>query len=237
MPTIIKNDVPLSTKDGTTMQAYVAYPSGASSLPGILVFQEAFGVNAHIRDVTERIAAEGYYAIAPELFHRTADKGFTASYTDFDSVREHIRTLTTEGLSDDITTTYKFMTRQEEVDESRTGSIGFCMGGRVSFLAASILPLKATACFYGGDLTAMAGERVKDISAALLLCWGRQDKNIPPEMRQRITQTLDEQEKDYANVVFSKAGHAFFCDARAGYHQPSALESWALLKAFWQVHI
>ena len=71
--------VELKVSDGTTMQAWTARPVDSGSLPGLLVFQEAFGVNAHIRDVTERFAREGYLAISPELFHRTAP-GLEAGY-------------------------------------------------------------------------------------------------------------------------------------------------------------
>ncbi len=74
--------VTLQVADGTSMNAYTARPAEEGKFPGMLVFQEAFGVNAHIRDITERIAREGYVAIAPELFHRTGP-GFEGSYTDF----------------------------------------------------------------------------------------------------------------------------------------------------------
>jgi carboxymethylenebutenolidase len=235
MPTIIKNYVPLTVPDGTTMQVYTAYPSGATRLPGILVFQEAFGVNAHIRDVTERIAAEGYYAIAPELFHRSADKGFTASYTNFEEVKPHMAALTVQGLSEDIITTYKFMTRQDEVDADRTASIGFCLGGRVSFLAATLLPsLKAAACFYGSGISDFSADSIQKIAAPLLLCWGGRDQHITKDKIDAVTQKLDEAGKDYVNVVFSKANHAFFCDARSNYHPASAHEAWELVKAFWK---
>lgn len=237
MPTIVKNYLPLTVSDGTTMQVYVAYPSNATHLPGVIVLQEAFGVTEHIRDITERIAAEGYYAIAPELFHRTANKGFASGYDNFDAVKPHIEALTPANLTDDVTTTYKFMTRQNEVDESRIASIGFCLGGRVSFLAATVLPLKAAACFYGGNLTAMTADRVKNIQGALLLCWGGQDKGISKETRDNITTQLDTEGKDYVNVVFSKAGHAFFRDTDSRYHAASAIESWELVKAFWKIHI
>ncbi|TAN15133.1 MAG: dienelactone hydrolase family protein [Chitinophagaceae bacterium] len=237
MPQLIKGYVPLTVQDGTTMQVYAAYPSGGDNLPGMIVFQEAFGVNAHIRDVTERIAAEGFYAIAPELFHRTADKGFEGNYTDFETVRPHVQALTTPGLSDDIITTHKFMTRQSEVDAHRTGSIGFCLGGRVSFLASCLLPLKAAACFYGGDLAGMAGDRIKNIPCPLLLCWGGKDKRITKDMIDKNIQALDNAGKEYVNVVFSRADHAFFCDIRASYDPSSATEAWALVKAFWNVNI
>lgn len=237
MPAIIKNFLPLTVSDGSTMQVYVAYPSNTHSLPGVIVFQEAYGVNDHIQDVTARIAAEGYYAMAPELFHRTADKGFTARYGDSNAIKPHLDALTVAGLSDDISTTYKFMGRQSEVDGDRIASIGFCLGGRVSFLAASILPLKAAASFYGGNLIGMAGDKVKDIKSPLLLCWGGQDEHITTDISDKTIQRLAEENKDYVNVVFSKAGHAFFCDARSTYHEPSAREAWELVKAFWKVHV
>lgn len=237
MSALIRNHLSLSTADGTPMQVYISHPTDAAHLPGILVLQEAFGVNAHIRDVTDRIAAEGYYAIAPELFHRTADKGLEIGYGDLPSAKPHLQALSPQGLADDLTTTHKFMCRQKEVDPQRTASIGFCLGGRVSFLASTVLPLKAAASFYGGDLAAMAGDGVAQIPCPLLLCWGGQDAHIPRETRDKVLQLLDQEEKDYVQVVFSKAGHAFFCDQRANYHPASARESWELVKAFWKVHL
>src|SRR5512135_3525016 len=93
--------VELSVTDGTTMSAYVARPAGGGRHPGIMVFQEAFGVNAHIRDVTERFAREGYVAIAPELFHRSAPR-FEGDYGNYESVRPHMAALTDLGLEADI---------------------------------------------------------------------------------------------------------------------------------------
>lgn len=237
MTQLIKNHVTLSSADGKDMQVYTAYPSGASRLPGILVFQEAFGVNAHIRDVTERIAREGYYAIAPELFHRTADKGFEGSYSDFEAIRPHLQALTTEGLSQDIMLTHRFMSRQDQVDETRTGSIGFCLGGRVSFLAACLLPLKAATTFYGGDMALLAGDRIHAITAPLLMCWGGKDAHISTDTISALLDTLDTDNRDYVNVRFSQADHAFFCDRRQSYHPASAAEAWELVKSFWKVHL
>src|SRR5512135_2809806 len=90
--------VELSVTDGTTMSAYVARPAGGGRHPGLLVFQEAFGVNAHIRDVTERFAREGYLAISPELFHRTAP-GLEAGYTNFAEVMPHMQALKDSTLA------------------------------------------------------------------------------------------------------------------------------------------
>src|SRR6202521_4846674 len=100
MDTVHTENVTLQVADGTTMNAFVATPADGGKLPGLLVFQEAFGVNPHIRDVTERFAKQGYVAIAPELFHRTAP-GFEGSYTDFAPVMPHMQALTPEGLLKD----------------------------------------------------------------------------------------------------------------------------------------
>ncbi len=88
MPQLIRNRIELRVNDGTMMSAYVARPEAGRFHSGILVFQEAFGVNGHIRDVTDRFAREGYIAVAPELFHRTAP-GFEGNYADFESARPH----------------------------------------------------------------------------------------------------------------------------------------------------
>ena len=82
--------VQLSVNDGTTMRAWVARPKEEGTYPGLLVFQEAFGVNAHIRDVAGRFAREGFVAVAPELFHRTGS-GVEVRYDDFPSAAPHMR--------------------------------------------------------------------------------------------------------------------------------------------------
>ncbi|HSY76328.1 MAG TPA: dienelactone hydrolase family protein, partial [Bacteroidia bacterium] len=88
----------LKVNDGTTMQAYVSMPEGKGPFPGVIVLQEAFGVNGHIRNVTDRVAKEGYVAIAPELFHRTAEVGLEIAYnTDFSLIMPHFQAMTPEG--------------------------------------------------------------------------------------------------------------------------------------------
>src|SRR5579871_3618764 len=124
--------VTLSVSDGTSMRAYVARPA-SKPRAGLIVFQEAFGVNAHIRDLTERFAGQGYLAIAPELFHRTAP-GFEGSYTDFASVVPHMKALTDEGLTADTRASFEWL--QREAKGLATGAIGYCMGGRTACLAA-----------------------------------------------------------------------------------------------------
>ena len=94
--------VTLSVSDGSVMQAFIARPPGRARRPGLLLCQEAFGVNGHIKDVARRCARAGWTTIAPELFHRTAPAGFAGSYSDFEGVRAHVQGLTVEGLEADV---------------------------------------------------------------------------------------------------------------------------------------
>ncbi len=118
-----QNYINLKVSDGTEMAAYTAFPENKTGkLPGIMVWQEAFGVNHHMRKVTERFAKEGYVAICPELFHRTAPKGFEGDYTDFNSIMPHFKGLTNENFEADIKATWDWITTQENVD-AKAGSI------------------------------------------------------------------------------------------------------------------
>src|ERR1700736_4673305 len=102
--------VELGVEDATTMRAWVARPEGQLASRGLLVFQEAFGVNPHIRDVTERFAESGFIAISPELFHRTS-QGFEGSYTGFPAAAPHLQAITVQGLEADVRAAYAWLDR------------------------------------------------------------------------------------------------------------------------------
>ena len=227
----------LKVVDGTTMRAFVAKPERGSKLPGMLVFQEAFGVNEHIRDVTQRFAKEGYLTIAPELFHRTAPPGFEGNYADFKSVMPHVAALKDEGLEADIHAAYEVLKDDPRTDGGRIGCVGFCMGGRVSFLANLILPVRAAISFYGGGIAPSergAGllGRTKDLHAPIFMFWGGLDKHIGPEQRQAVNGALRDAHKTFASMEFADADHAFFCDARGSYNKAAAEQAWNLSRVF-----
>ena len=119
---IVKERVELAVADGTRMAAYVARPENGGPHPGLLVFQEAFGVNHHIRNVCDRFAGEGYVAIAPELFHRTAP-GFEGNYGDFASVRPHVQAVTAETAEFDVRSAYEWLRSNERVRANEISSI------------------------------------------------------------------------------------------------------------------
>ncbi len=223
--------VELSPSDGTVMRAFVTRPAAAGRHPGIMVFQEAFGVNAHIRDVAGRFAAEGYVAIAPDLFHRTAP-GFEGNYADFDSVRPHLSALTNEGMEADIRATYDYLRTDAGTDPERIVSVGFCMGGRVSFIANATVPLRAAASFYGGGIAPAQLGRAPHLHAPMLFFWGGLDKNIGPDQVAAVIGAMKSAEKPFVSVEFSDAGHGFFCDARAAYNPFAARQAWDLVRTF-----
>jgi carboxymethylenebutenolidase len=231
-PAIKKEKVELSAPDGTRTAAYTVAPGEPGPHPGLLLFQEAFGVNHHIRDVADRFASEGYVVIAPELFHRTAPAGFEVAYTDFDSVKPHIQAITPANLENDIRAAYDWLRSNKTVDANRISCVGFCLGGRTSFIANSIINLRAAVSFYGGGIAPVLLDRASRQQAPLLLIWGGLDKHITPELRRSIADALTAAQKNFVNVEFSKADHGFFCDERAAYEPHSAKQAWALTLEF-----
>lgn len=237
MPELKTEFVALKVSDGTTMRAFVAQGEGREKSPGLLVFQEAFGVNKHIREVTERFAKEGYLAIAPELFHRTAPAGYEGNYADFQSVMPHVMALNDKNLEADIRATHEALLLHSAMDAQRVACVGFCMGGRVSFLANLILPLRAAISFYGGGIAKSERgpgllERAEETHGPILLFWAGLDKHISPEQRQAVADALRSARKTFASMEFADADHAFFCDARPSYNRAAAEQAWALSLAF-----
>ena len=229
---IVKEKVELNVSDGTTMWAYLARPASGGPHPGLMVFQEAFGVNGHIRDVTERFAAQGYVAIAPELFHRTAPPGFEGSYADFQAVMPHMRAMTNKATEADVRATFEWLSCDSQVMPEAISCVGFCMGGRVSFLTNSAVPVRKAVSFYGGGIAPGLLDRASKTHGPSLVIWGGLDKHIAPEHRKAVADALKAHSKVYVNVEFSNADHAFFCDQRPSYEPVSARQAWALTLEF-----
>ncbi|HEX3927459.1 MAG TPA: dienelactone hydrolase family protein [Gemmatimonadales bacterium] len=224
--------ISLDVSDGTAMRAFVARPTGSARHPGLLVLQEAFGVNSHIRDVATRFAAQGYVAIAPELFHRTGP-GFEGAYDNFDPVRQHMAALTDDGQIADLAAAHAWLVNDASVDPRHTAAVGYCMGGRSAFLANATLPLAAAASYYGGNIPSVL-DRTANLSGPHLFCWGGLDKHVAADQRHAVMAALDAAGKPYVHVKFSGADHGFFCDQKPQYHKDSALEAWALTLAFFE---
>ncbi len=228
--------ITLDVDDGTSMRAWVARPDDEGERCGILVLQDAFGVGEHIRDVAGRFAAEGYTALAPELFHRTAP-GFDSTPARMEEVMAQIQSLTIEGQSADVRAAQAWLAAQPGVDADRTAAVGFCMGGRCAFLANAETPLAASISYYGGGIAQGLLDRVPSLSGPQLLFWAGQDQRILPEHVRAVEDALREADKRYASVVFSQAQHSFFNEPVGRYDPDAAKQSWALALAFLRSYV
>ena len=207
---------------------------------------EAFGVNGHIRDICQRMAAEGFVALAPELFHRSAPPGYEGSYDQMEAAIAQVRALTESGLEADIRAAHQALAADSAVDASRIVSIGFCMGGRVSFLADAELPLRASISFYGGGIgSVQPSERTPrapldfadGLRCPMLLFFGEDDPFIPVEEVEKIKRRLAELEKNAQTIVYPGAPHGFFCPERDSYRVDAARDAWQRLLRFFEQHL
>jgi carboxymethylenebutenolidase len=224
--------VDLKVEDGTEMRAWVSRPKERSPTRGLLVFQEAFGVNPHIRDVAARFAEAGFLAISPDLFHRTAP-GFEGSYTDFPGVMPHLQAISEEGLDADVRAAFGWLERASLA--GNVAAVGYCLGGRVAFVANSAVPLKAAASYYGGRIPPLLG-RSPRLSGPMLFFWGGADHHVPETERQAVAKSVSGAGKPFVDVTFSDADHGFFNDARSSYHPAAAAQAWTLTHAFFDTY-
>jgi len=231
MPNLLHDKVTLKVSDGSKMDCYVARIRDEQPRPGLIVLQEVFGVNEHIRDVTERFGREGFVAIAPELFHRTAP-GKEIPYSDFQAALPHMKGMTREGADADLRSTFEWLQSQSFVKGNEVSAVGYCMGGRIAFAANTILQLKSAISYYGAGIPDQALDRAQSLHGPQLFFWGGKDQHIPAEQRAKIITALKEHGKTYVDVEFSDADHAFFCDQRASYNPVATRQSWVLTLEF-----
>ena len=194
--------------------------------------RKPFGVNAYIRDVTERFAQSGFVAISPDLFHRTGP-GFEGSHTDFPTAMPHLQAITVDGLEADVRAAFGWLDGAGVA--TNTAAVGYCLGGRVAFVANSTVPLKAAASYYGGFIPPLLG-RAPRLSGPMLFFWGGLDHHIPEDQRQAVVKGVGDAGKSFVDVTFSNADHGFFCDARASYRPAAASQAWSLTQAFFDTY-
>jgi carboxymethylenebutenolidase len=226
--------VKINTPDGA-MSGFLARPGSDGKYPAVLVIMEAFGLNDHIKEVANRLAGEGYVALAPDMYYREPN-----AVVGYDQLPEAIRLMT--GLRDDkivadVSAAVAHLQGLSIVRSDRIGITGFCMGGRISFLSAATIPaLKAAAPFYGGGIGGLL-DRAASISCPMLLFFGDQDAFIPNEEVATIGRTLSDLHKTAEVKVYPGAPHGFFCDQRDSYRADAAKDAWRRLTAFLAQHL
>jgi len=218
--------ITLTASDNFKLGAYRADPAGAPK-GGLVVIQEIFGVNQHIRAVTDRLAQEGYAAIAPQIFDRISPN-FESGYSpeEIAEARKYIANPDWDAMLRDTEAAIKELQAVGPV-----GITGFCLGGSLSFLAAARLSgLSAAVGYYGGAAVKFADEKPK---CPVMLHFGETDHSIPLSDVETIRQKRPEVEIH----VYKDAGHGFHCDERASFHKESSEIAWKRTMDFFAKHM
>lgn len=234
----IANERVVVPVDGGSMKAYLARPASGGPHPAVIVWMEIFGVNSHIRDVTERVAREGYVAIAPNFFHRTApdievgydDAGMAAGIAQMGK-------LDADQMIADARAAVAYLRGRSDTTK-KVGAMGFCIGGHMTYLTAAETDVAAAASFYGGGIAAPQGpggkpapiHRTNQMRGRIVCLFGGKDAMIPASQVDAIRAALREHGVRHEVVVYPEADHGFFCDQRPTYHAPSAKDAWERVK-------
>lgn len=234
--------------DGDPMDVYVARPDADGLAPGVIVIQHAGGVDAFIQETCDCLAAEGYVAAAPNLYHRQRDNilGEVADMPHgaerLGRLMEKLGKFNDDEIVRDVQATLDLLRGYDEIGPSPIGVTGFCMGGRVVFLAAARLPdLAAGGMFYPAAMTMPWGiegpapvEQSEAVGCPLIGFFGNDDTNPTPELVAQIDDELTKYGKEHRFHAYDGAGHAFMDFSNPlSYREHAAQDAWPKLLAFF----
>jgi carboxymethylenebutenolidase len=204
---------------GGRFDAYLALPPAGHG-PGLLLLQEIFGVNAHIRAVAEQYALDGFVVLAPDVFWQQQprlDIGYTPD--DVQHGRKLAMAADRAALQRDLADSVKALRAMAEVGKRKVGAVGYCLGGRLAFLAAATAGVDAAVPYYGGGIQDML-ELAPRITCPTLFHYGALDATIPLAAVDKVRDAL--QGQPAVVCVYQQADHGFNCWARGSYHPASA---------------
>jgi carboxymethylenebutenolidase len=205
--------------NGGDAPGYLVRPEGDGPFPGIVVIQEWWGLDDHIKDVAERFAAAGYVALAPDLY-----RGEVAAEPD--DARRLAMELELDQALVDIQGAVNYLISQPDVEPEQAGVIGFCMGGRLTMMMSYRGEnVGAAIVFYGGGVQP-SDEELRAISAPLLGIYGEADEGIPVDRIHEWDTKLDEFGKTHEIHIYPDAPHAFFNDERPSYRATASADAW-----------
>ncbi len=217
--------------DGATLSGYLARPEGEGPHPGVVVIQEWWGLNEHIKDVTRRFAQAGYAALAPDLYH-----GQVA--TEPDEARKLVMELDMPAAVQEIGSAADYLLGQDYVSGEQVGVLGFCMGGGLALQSAladvGTGKYAAAIAFYGSPLTP---EQAAQVKTPILGLYGADDGGIKPETVKAMQDALTAAGVENSFTIYPGAPHAFFNDTRESYRPEAAADAWQQTLAWLQKYL
>src|ERR1700722_17682631 len=234
--TITSNLIQITVADGTSMQAYLSQPAADPAPVGVIVAHELFGVNPDIRGVADELAGAGYFAIAPEFYHRETAPGRWLGRDDTGRQEgfDYLNKLTRDQALADTAACSDWLISRPAIEQA--AMIGFSAGGHLSYLAACQLPISRTAVVYGGWLPTTdipmsqpspTLELTPGIRGRILYLVGEDDTLIDAAQRRQIRGTLQAAGIDHEFITYADAAHAFFWPGTAAFNQKARDDAWS----------
>lgn len=220
------------------MGVYVSTPEGATAAPAVIVVQHAGGVDEFVRSMSDRLAAEGFVAVAPDLYHREPAGTSDDPMTRMGRLRD-------DTVIQDVNAALEHARSLSEVDANRIGITGFCMGGRVTYLMAGTNPdaFRAAVVFWGGSIMRPWGdgpapfEMTAAINAPLLGIFGEDDANPNQADVASLDAELSQHGKVHEFHSYPGAGHAFLNEGRPSYREEAARDAWSRAVAWFKRYL
>jgi carboxymethylenebutenolidase len=234
----LKNSWEKVAVDNNPMGLYISQPDGSGPFPAIIVGQNQDGVGEFTQEMTQRIAAAGYVGVAPQFYHREGEPKTPADIANFKHTRRDVHVL------NDIGATVNFLKGCSSVDSSRLGIVGFCMGGRIAFLAAAASKsFRVAVDFYGGGCYQQWGDRpapatwAADVACPIQGHFGELDKNPPPDEMRKLDAELTRFGKAHEFYFYDNAPHGFNRSGWDGYRPEADKTSWQRALEFFANHL
>ncbi len=210
--------------DGETLMGYLAYQTSADPKPAVIVIQEWWGLNDHIKDVANRFAQEGFVALAPDLYHGQVT-------TEPDEARKLVMELDQAEAVNEIQQAIEFLKGQDYVSGDKAGVVGYCMGGALVLgTALASDDVTAGVVYYGRPLSA---EEAGQVKAPILTFLGTEDR-IPVEAVEAMHAAFEEAGIENEYHIYEGAQHSFFNDTRESYHAEAAADAWPRTLAWFR---
>jgi len=224
--------------DRREVDIYLSMPGGPGPLPAVVVGQHSGGLDQFIRDMTDRLAAEGYAAVAPDLFHRITED----MLADGSKKTAH---LSDPEIVADINAAVDFLRNHPSVNGERIGVTGFGIGGRAAWLAAAVNPhFRAAAAYYGGDIMTPWGNATQapfelsgGINCPVLFHFGEADQNPSQADMRRLDTELTRLGKPHRFYTYPGADHAFMDPTAARFRREASQISWPRTLDFFAEHL